>query len=77
MFEDVAANAQIAANSTIKSTWMNGGYYVYELGDDTMVISLNGMYPFFENFEDTEMAWTMIDWVEKTLEANPDKHFLT
>ena len=57
MFENVAANAHIAANSTIKSTWLAGGYYVYELGDDSMVISLNGMYPFYENFEDPDMAW--------------------
>ena len=77
MFEGVAANAHIVANETIKSTWMEGGYYVYELGDDSMVISLNGMYPFYENFEDPDMAWQMIDWVEDTLKANPDKYFIT
>ena len=77
MFEEVAANAHIAANETIKATWMEGGYYVYEIDHETMVIALNGMYPFFENFEDKDMAWQMIDWVEATLDANPDKHFIT
>jgi len=67
MFEDVAANAHIAANSTIKDTWMKGGYYVYELGSDTMIISMNGMYPFYENFEDQDVAWEMLDWVDQTL----------
>ena len=52
MFKNVTANAEIAANSTIEETWKKGGYYVYELGDDTMILNLNGMYPFFENFEE-------------------------
>jgi len=73
----VPANAAIAANETIKQTWFEGGYYVYELGDDTMVISLNGMYPFYENFADKEMAITQINWVQQVLENNPERHFLT
>lgn len=77
MFEKVPANKAIAANSTIHETWMQGGYYAYELGSDTMVLCLNGMYPFYENFEDPDMATNMIQWVSDTLEANPDKYFLT
>ena len=77
LFEAVPANEHIVANETIKATWMTGGYYVYELGDDTMVVSLNGMYPFYENFADPDMATTMIDWVQTVLESNTDKHFLT
>ena len=50
-FTNVTANAHIAANETIKDTWFDGGYYVYELGDDTMIFNLNGMYPFYENWE--------------------------
>ena len=49
MFKNVTANSEIAANSTIEETWKKGGYYVYELGDDTMILNLNGMYPFYEN----------------------------
>ena len=41
------ANSDIVANTTIKETFMNGGYYAYELGDDTMLININGMYPFY------------------------------
>lgn len=77
LFQEVKANAAIAANETIHATWKNGGYYAYEIGDDTMVLSLNGMYPFYENFEDTQIARQMIQWVSDTLEANPDKHFIT
>ena len=77
MFTDVPANAAIAANETILDTWMQGGYYAYELSDEIMLININGMYPFYENFEDTDQATLMLDWVEKTLEDNPDKHFIT
>lgn len=77
MFEDVAANAPIAANATIKTTWMEGGYYVYELSDDVMIISLNGMYPFYENFEEPQQAGKMLDWVNQTLLNNPNKKFIT
>lgn len=51
-FENVPANAHIAANDTIKATWMQGGFYAYELSDDIMILCLNGMYPFYENFAD-------------------------
>ena len=77
MFEEVPANAAILADTTIEADFKNGGYYKYDLSDDVMVLNLNGMYPFYENFEDAEMADTMIDWVEQTLLDNPDKHFIT
>ena len=76
-FEDITANAAIAADDTIKSTFLNGGYYAYELADDIIVLALNGMYPFYENFEDQGMSDVMIDWVQEVLEANPDKSFIT
>ena len=56
---------------------MNGGYYVYEIADDIMVLGLNGMYPFYENFSDKEVSDQMIEWVSQVLEDNPDKYFLT
>ena len=71
------ANAHIVANETIKESFMFGGYYVYELGEDAMVISLNGMLPFWENWQDPEDGYLMIDWVEDVLNDNPDKKFLT
>ena len=77
MFENVPANAAIAANETIYESWMQGGYYAYELSDEIMILCLNGMYPFYENFEDADVATEMLDWVETTLAANPDKHFIT
>lgn len=77
MFEEVPGNAEIAANETVKATWMKGGYYAYDLADDIVVISLNGMYPFYENFEDPEVATEMIEWVGDVLDDNPDKHFIT
>ena len=42
-----------------------------------MIIGLNGMYPFYENFENPKMALEMLNWLNETLEANPDKHFIT
>ena len=77
MFEDIPANAAIATNDTIYETWMQGGYYVYEIGDDIMVLCINGMYPFYENWAEQYIADEMIDWIEATLEANPDKYFIT
>ena len=42
-----------------------------------MVLCINGMYPFYENNAEKEIADQMIDWIEATLEANPDKYFIT
>ena len=53
-FKNVTANAELAANTAIKKTWDEGGYYVVELGEDTMILCLNGMYPFYENHEGIE-----------------------
>ena len=66
-FTNVTANAEIAANTTIYDTWMKGGYYVYELGDDTMILNLNGMYPFYSNWMEKDTSFEMIDWVEEVL----------
>ena len=77
MFEDVPANQFMAANSTIEATWRNGGYYAVEIGTDTMVLNLNGMYPFYENWYEHDTATDMIQWAKETLDANPDKYFLT
>ena len=56
MFQNVTANAALAANSTIEGTFKSGGYYAVELGDDTMILCLNGMYPFYENWSDFDVA---------------------
>lgn len=77
MFKNVTANAELAANTTIEQTWREGGYYVVELGDDTMILCLNGMYPFYHNHEHPDVAFEMIDWVKKTLDDNPDRNFIT
>ena len=77
LFKNVTANAAMAANSTIEATWRNGGYYAVEIGEDTMVLCLNGMYPFYENWQEPEIALEMMEWVKTTLDANPDKMFLT
>ena len=43
-----------------------------------MILNLNGMYPFYENFESKETtAVEMLDWVEQTLDANPNTYFMT
>ena len=42
-----------------------------------MVFAINGMYPFYENFEDPEMAVKMINWIGEVLDNNPDKYFIT
>ena len=42
-----------------------------------MIIGLNGMYPFYENFENPEMAMEMLGWLSRTLEENPGKRFIT
>ena len=77
MFKNVSANAEIAANATIEDTWKKGGYYAYELGDDAMILNLNGMYPFYENRNETETSWEMIEWVGEVLTKNPDKNWIT
>lgn len=59
-FEAVPANSAIASDSTFQSTWANGGYYSYSLSDDVIVLSLNGMYPFYENDQDKGIADEML-----------------
>ena len=76
-FKEVPANAHIVQNKTIEESFKKGGWYVYEVSPDVMIICLNGMYPFYENWEAKERAVEMIEWVRETLEANPDKHFIT
>lgn len=76
-FEEVPANAHIVQNKTIEESFKNGGWYVYEVSPDVMIFCLNGMYPFYENWEAKEKAVEMIEWVNQTLEANPDMHFIT
>ena len=69
-FEDVPANAEIVKNETIKETWMTGGWYAYEITPEIMIMNLNGMYPFYENWTQRQRAGEMLDWVEKTLNDN-------
>ena len=76
-FKEVPANAAIVANSTIETSFKYGGWYVYEITPDIMILCLNGMYPFYENWEEPGKADEMIEWVNKTLADNPDKHFIT
>ena len=77
MFVDVAANGAIASDPEIERTWRQGGYYAYHLSDEVMIIGLNGMYPFYENFEHAEMATEMLTWLNETLERYPHKRFIT
>jgi len=76
-FESVPANAHIAANDDIRQTFMEGGYYKYDLTDDIIVLGLNGMYPFYENYADKAMSDQMIEWVGDTLTQNKGKKFIT
>jgi hypothetical protein len=66
-FNEVPANANLA--SDIENTFKQGGWYRYDL-DDVMILSLNGMYPFYSNQQDKYMAEEMINWVRTTLEDN-------
>ncbi len=71
----------MTSNSTIKADFLLGGYYAVDLGDDVMLLVLNGMYPFFSNYQaltpGADMALDMLTWVNTTLAANPTKKFVT
>jgi hypothetical protein len=77
MYENVPANAHIVANETIKAQWMDGGYFAYQLTDDIIAFSINGMYPFWENWTDEDEANKMIEWMGGVLEDNPDQSWMT
>ena len=54
-----------------------GGYYVYDVSSDLMVIALNGMYPYKKNTSyKTDGCTAMFDWLEDLLAANPSKKFI-
>lgn len=77
-FKNVTANAAIYANQTIMDTWMTGGYYAYQLTDDLMLITLNGIYPFTSNRVQVENGTElMLNWLNDTLNANPNMKFMT
>lgn len=47
------------------ATFSTGGYYAFPIPDTGItVLSLNGMYPFYQNQNQPQMATTMIQWVD-------------
>lgn len=57
---------------------MAGGYYAVDLSPSVMLISLNGMNPFYSNrIGLNDVAPTMLSWVNSVLQANPNKKFMT
>lgn len=76
-FQEVTSNTELTNNSEIKESFMEGGYYSYEMSEGLMVISLNGMYPFTKNHEQSVNGTNkMFDWLQQTLEDNPTTKFL-
>ena len=55
-FKEIPANADIVKNSEIEASFKYGGWYLYNITDDIMIFCLNGMYPFYENWEAPEKA---------------------
>lgn len=69
-FVDVPANSFIATNEEIKASFLQGGYYSVKI-QDLLFVSLNGMYPFPKNKEQSVNGTTlMLNWLEDTLSLN-------
>ena len=57
---------------------MQGGYYAVNLSSEVMLITLNGMYPFYDNFvQQANGTSLMFDWLQQVLTNNSDKYFMT
>ena len=50
-FEEVPANGELALNPQIKESFLQGGYYAYQVNEGPLLLSLNGIYPFTKNNE--------------------------
>jgi hypothetical protein len=51
-FGNVPANEFMYNDEAIEATFLQGGFYAVDLTDGIKMFCLNGMYPFYENFND-------------------------
>lgn len=57
---------------------MTGGFYAFQATPDLMVITLNGIYPFTNNYvQNSNGTNLMFEWLNNTLQANPNMKFMT
>lgn len=54
---NVPANqALFNSDAAISTTFHTGGYYYIPLANNVIILSINGMYPFYSNTEDRASA---------------------
>jgi hypothetical protein len=75
-FKNITANSVMTANTTIYNTFMEGGFYAADLDEEIMLISLNGLYPFYSNDVEREFSVTMFNWMGEILADNANKKFI-
>lgn len=57
---------------------MQGGYYAVNVTDEIIMISINGIYPFYSNTVDQESGTlAMFAWLQSIFDNNPNKKFMT
>ena len=79
-FENVPSNAQMAANQTTKASFMDSGYFSYEINDSLSVLMINSLYMSFEDDPSYQLneASLQLDWLEAQLEygKNTGRQFI-
>lgn len=69
-FEKMAGNAALAKDTSIKNTFMQGGFYRYDLSSTVAVLVLDSMYYLIDNDQTPEgsVPQGQFDWLKSQLE---------
>ena len=64
--------------NNVYTSFMQGGYYAVNLTSEVVLISMNGIYPFFSNqIQQVNGTTLMLDWLRTVLVQNAGKKFMT
>lgn len=76
-FLQVPTNAKYQKLDEIRETFLEGGYYRFDISDKLSVISLNSIYFSVKNLVDLDGAWKQLHWLKNKLKnSSPDHKFI-
>jgi hypothetical protein len=65
-FDQMDGNSSLKNNASIQETFMQGGFYRYDISSTVSVLVLNSMYYLIDNDETPEgdVPQTQLDWLK-------------
>ena len=62
----------------VYTSFMQGGYYAINLTSEVVLITINGIYPFYSNqIQQANGTTLMLEWLTTILNQNVGKKFMT